>query len=64
MTQQSGEKAPWYLNPNLTFPFMITVVIAAFLTVISSGGVKEKGSRAVDPDLASISQLTRSRQMS
>lgn len=53
-TSQSGEKAPWYLNPNLTFPFMITIVIAAFITVLSTGSVKEKGAASIDPDLALI----------
>lgn len=55
-TSQSGEKAPWYLNPNITFPSMITFVLVAFLTVFYSGGVKEKGSRSIDPDLASITR--------
>lgn len=52
---QSGDKAPWYLNPNLTFPAMITFVLAAFLIVIQFGGVKEKGMPRIDPELASIS---------
>lgn len=51
-TSQSGERAPWYLNPNLTFPIMITIVVSAFVTVITFGGVKEKGARSIDPDLA------------
>ena len=55
-TSQSGEKAPWYLNPNITFPSMITFVLVAFLTVFYSGGVKEKGTRSIDPDLASITR--------
>lgn len=42
-TSQSGERAPWYLNPNLTFPAMITIVLAAFITVLTTGSVKEKG---------------------
>lgn len=42
---QSGERAPWYLNPNITFPAMITIVLAAFITVLSTGSVKEKGER-------------------
>jgi hypothetical protein len=40
---QSGERPPWYLNPNITFPAMILFVIAAFSTVFTVGGVKEKG---------------------
>jgi len=44
---QSGEKAPWYLNPNITFPTMIAIVLSAFITVLSTGSVKEKGERPV-----------------
>ncbi len=51
---QSGEKAPWYLNPNFTFPAMITIVLAAFLTVTTFGGIREKGVK-YDPELSSIS---------
>ena len=40
---QSGERPPWYLNPNITFPSMIAITLAAFITVLFSGGVKEKG---------------------
>ncbi len=57
---QSGEKAPWYLNPNFTFPAMITVVLAAFLTVTTFGGIREKGVK-YDPELTSVaSPVTRS----
>jgi hypothetical protein len=41
---QDGEAAPWYLNPNLTFPAMMSIVIAAFVTVLLNGAVKEKGT--------------------
>lgn len=40
---QSGERPPWYLNPNITFPSMILFVILAFATVFTNGGVREKG---------------------
>jgi len=56
-TSQSGEKAPWWLNPNITFPTMITICMAAFLAVITTGSVKEKGIRPIDLDISSISQL-------
>ena len=39
---QSGEKAPWYLTPNITFPSMITIVVAAFIVVFFTGSVREK----------------------
>lgn len=53
-TSQSGEKAPWYLNPNLTFPAMVTIVVAAFVTVFSTGGVKEKGRSKLDLEIAQM----------
>lgn len=53
---QSGEKAPWWLNPNITFPAMITIVLAAFITTISTGSVKEKGESKLDLELASTIQ--------
>lgn len=40
---QSGERPPWWLNPNITFPSMISITLAAFIIVLSFGGVKEKG---------------------
>jgi len=51
---QSGEKAPWYLNPNLTFPAMVALVVAAFVTVFSNGGIKEKGQSKLDLEVASL----------
>ena len=47
---QSGQAPPWYLNPNLTFPAMITICLAAFITVVSTGSVKEKGATVSDLD--------------
>eukprot|EP01038_Epipyxis_sp_PR26KG_P005858 gene5858-8081_t len=57
-TSQSGEKAPWYLNPNLTFPAMITIVIVAFITVFSTGSVKEKGASKMDLEVAQVQSYT------
>lgn len=48
---QSGERPPWYLNPNITFPAMILFVLAAFSVVFTAGGVREKGMRAVSSDI-------------
>jgi hypothetical protein len=48
---QSGERPPWYLNPNLTFPAMILFSMGTFAIVFLSGSIKEKGERAIDPDL-------------
>lgn len=44
---QSGERPPWYLNPNITFPSMISITLIAFIIVLSSGGVKEKGGVSI-----------------
>eukprot|EP01041_Mallomonas_annulata_P000522 gene522-998_t len=51
---QSGAKAPWYLTPNITFPTMITICLVAFLAVITSGAIREKGAtRAMNADIIS-----------
>ena len=54
-TSQSGKAAPLYLNPNFTFPAMISILLAAFLAVLSTGSVKEKGSIPI-PDVSEITQ--------
>lgn len=59
-TSQSGEKAPWYLNPNLTFPAMIAIVSAAFLTVFLNGAVREKGISIGGGEVISREFLTKS----
>jgi hypothetical protein len=53
---QSGEKAPWYLNPNVTFPTMIAIVISAFIVVFTNGSVKEKGASKMDLEVAKVEQ--------
>jgi hypothetical protein len=53
---QSGEKAPWYLNPNVTFPTMIAIVISAFIVVFTNGSVKEKGASKMDLEVAKLEQ--------
>ena len=49
---QSGEKAPWYLNPNITFPAMIAILLSAFIVVVFTGSVREKGESNMDLELA------------
>ena len=51
---QSGEKAPWYLNPNITFPSMIAILLGAFIVVLFSGSVREKGGGDIDLEIAQI----------
>lgn len=57
---QSGEKAPWYLNPNLTFPSMFIIVLAAFFVTITSGSLREKGLQNTDLELAAIYKVDKS----
>jgi len=38
---QTGEKAPWWLNPNITFVLAAGVLLFAFWTVISIGGIHQ-----------------------
>jgi hypothetical protein len=54
---QSGERPPWYLNPNLTFPGMIVFSISLFAIVFNFGGVKEKGESKIDLEISSITQM-------
>mmetsp|Transcript_34789 Transcript_34789/g.33107 ORF Transcript_34789/g.33107 Transcript_34789/m.33107 type:complete len:293 (+) Transcript_34789:146-1024(+) len=54
---QSGEKAPWYLNPNVTFPTMIAIVMAAFIVTFTNGSVKEKGQPKTDLEFASTQNV-------
>ena len=61
---QSGERPPWYLNPNLTFPAMILFSIGTFAIVLLSGSIKEKGEGAVDPDLTWVPPLQRGQILS
>lgn len=57
---QSGEKAPWYLNPNVTFPTMIAIVMAAFIVTFTNGSVKEKGVPKTDLEFAqSVDKIQR-----
>mmetsp|Transcript_27319 Transcript_27319/g.56813 ORF Transcript_27319/g.56813 Transcript_27319/m.56813 type:complete len:95 (-) Transcript_27319:82-366(-) len=38
---QTGEKAPWWLNPNITFILVFFFVIVLFGIVISIGGIHQ-----------------------
>eukprot|EP00752_Nemacystus_decipiens_P006297 g5677.t1 len=52
---ETGEEAPWYLKPLITFPIMITVCGVAFYAVLLLGGVTTDRGPGVqdDPMLAS-----------
>lgn len=51
---QSGKAAPLILNPNFTFPAMIAICLGAFLTVIATGSVKEKGGLTNDLEISRV----------
>lgn len=40
-SSQSGEKAPWWLNPNITFFLIFLLVITLFVVVYSLGGINQ-----------------------
>lgn len=45
---ETGEEAPWYLKPSITFPIAFAIVGAAFWVSILSGAISEKGAQSVD----------------
>mmetsp|Transcript_67671 Transcript_67671/g.102001 ORF Transcript_67671/g.102001 Transcript_67671/m.102001 type:complete len:296 (-) Transcript_67671:1481-2368(-) len=38
---QTGEKAPWWLNPNITFALAAVILLLVFSTVVSIGGIHQ-----------------------
>lgn len=45
---ETGEEAPWYLKPSITFPIAFAIVGAAFYVSLLSGAISEKGAQSVD----------------
>jgi hypothetical protein len=45
---ETGEKAPWFLRPSITFPIAFAVVGAAFYVSILSGAISERGAEVTD----------------
>lgn len=45
---ETGEEAPWYLKPSITFPIAFAVVGAAFYVSLFVGAISEKGAQSVD----------------
>lgn len=45
---ETGEKAPWFLRPSITFPIAFGVVGAAFYVSVISGAISEKGAQVQD----------------
>lgn len=45
---ETGEEAPWYLKPSITFPIAFAIVGAAFWVSLQVGAISEKGAQSID----------------
>ena len=45
---ETGEAAPWFLRPSITFPIAFLIVGAAFYVTYISGAITEKGTQSTD----------------
>jgi hypothetical protein len=45
---ETGEKAPWFLRPSITFPLAFLVVGAAFAVSYAGGAISERGAQVKD----------------
>jgi len=45
---ETGEDAPWYLTPSISFPLAFSVVGFAFWISLASGAISEKGQQSID----------------
>lgn len=45
---ETGQKAPWFLRPSITFPIAFVVVGAAFYVTLLGGGIYERGAPVTD----------------
>lgn len=45
---ETGEEAPWYLKPSITFPLAFLVVGAAFVVSFTFGAISERGVQSTD----------------
>ena len=45
---ETGEQAPWFLRPSITFPIAFAIVGAAFYVSIVSGAISERGAAVKD----------------
>jgi hypothetical protein len=45
---ETGEKAPWFLRPSITFPIAFAVVGVAFYISINAGAISERGAAVTD----------------
>mmetsp|Transcript_8587 Transcript_8587/g.16208 ORF Transcript_8587/g.16208 Transcript_8587/m.16208 type:complete len:326 (+) Transcript_8587:140-1117(+) len=45
---ETGEQAPWFLRPSITFPIAFAVVGAGFYLTFALGGISERGAQITD----------------
>ncbi|KAL7442110.1 hypothetical protein ACHAXH_006646 [Discostella pseudostelligera] len=45
---ETGQKAPWYLTPSITFPIAFLIVGAAFWASLAGGAISERGMPTTD----------------
>jgi len=45
---ETGQKAPWYLRPSITFPIAFAIVGAAFWVAYAGGGIYNRGAQIKD----------------
>lgn len=45
---ETGQEAPWFLRPSITFPIAFAIVGAAFYVSFASGAIRERGASSVD----------------
>jgi len=45
---ETGQQAPWYLRPSITFPIAFAIVGAAFYVLFIAGGITERGTQVMD----------------
>jgi len=45
---ETGQQAPWYLRPSITFPIAFAIVGAAFYVLFVAGGITERGTQVLD----------------
>ena len=45
---ETGQQAPWFLRPSITFPLAFVVVGAAFYISYVSGAISERGASVTD----------------
>merc|ERR1719356_191682 len=45
---ETGQEAPWYLKPGITFPLAFVVVGAAFVASVLGGAISERGMPTTD----------------